>query len=252
MRGSLSVAEEVMSFSRACGSLICAAAIGTANLAHAITYDIANDFSITNNPNGVWSYGYENTLGGTLNLYDVKSTSNGIQYWNSSTVNVTGDPTVFYNPTNSSITVGSYTLPAHTNAFHEGSLDQYSVYEFTAPVAGSYTLASSYGRIDTGGTDVHVLLNGNTASQLFTTILAPGIKNADVYNTTLGLAAGDRVDFAVGWGPNQNYFFDSTAIRAAFTVSVPGPIAGAGIPGLLFAGGGLFAWARKRRKPLAC
>jgi hypothetical protein len=30
--------------------------------------------------------------------------------------------------------------------------------------------------------------------------------------------------------------------------SVPGPIAGAGFPGLLFGGGGLLAWWRRRRK----
>ena len=40
-----------------------------ASLAQAAVYDVANDFSIASNPNGVWTYGSENALGDALTLF---------------------------------------------------------------------------------------------------------------------------------------------------------------------------------------
>jgi hypothetical protein len=37
-------------------------------------------------------------------------------------------------------------------------------------------------------------------------------------------------------------------ITGEMTVAVPGPIAGAGLPGILFAGAALLAWWRRKRE----
>lgn len=91
-------------------------------------------------------------------------------------------------------------------------------------------------------TDVHILLNG---SSLFSSSLngfgASSTKSFS--NGSLSLNAGDILDFAVGFGNNGNYFFDSTGIDVTISsqnspnpTAVPETSSGLGILALGFIG----------------
>lgn len=158
--------------------------------AQAVVYDATADFSVASNPNGVWTYGYSNTLGGAFNLYDSHFFPTS---WNKS-----GEPYL-----------GAYS----GIVLHPGDNGEYSIYRFTAPSTGSYNLNVIFSDADVATTDVHVL--HNNVSQFSGSITD---NTSTGFSTFLALAASDIVDFAVGFGSNGNHQFDSTAVIATLTV----------------------------------
>jgi hypothetical protein len=107
--------------------------------ARAATYDVAADFSTNSNPNGVWSYGYATNLGGNLILYtDTSPSTTNVIWWRH---NIAASvPAVFYNRSTNATTTADGTphLAPHQAVFHPGPQNQYSIYRFTAPAAGTY------------------------------------------------------------------------------------------------------------------
>ena len=148
----------------------------------ATVYNNATGFSATNNPTGVWSYGYLSPGSSpdptTFTLYTSKGTVSGsggsIDYWNVSGSGLT-PPEIFYNPNNTVVTFSTITMQPNQAAFHPGPNDQYSDYRFTTPQAGSYSLSVTFTGIDVGGTttDVHVLSGGSSLTALSSMAMAP-------------------------------------------------------------------------------
>jgi hypothetical protein len=184
-------------------------------------WNTANDFSAVNNPNGVWQYGYESTLGGALILYNVPTTlGTGLNYWTSSNTGADPNPNVSHNPSTSPVAAFDFVSQPNETQFHPGASGQFSVFRWTAPFAGMFSIQADFvGLGNSSTTDLHILVNGSSVFD--GAINGKGMTTA--FNSTQSFVAGSTVDFAVGFGADGNYFSDTTGIDATIRSSVPEP-----------------------------
>jgi hypothetical protein len=64
-------------------------------------------------------------------------------------------------------------------------------------------------------TDVHVL--HNEACIYSAEVSGYGPPSDQSFTTTISVAVGDTIDFAVGYGTNGNYGYDTTGVSAVIT-----------------------------------
>jgi len=176
-----------------------------------MSYSAVGDFSGTDNPDGVWSYGY--TVNGGETLFTQAFTSiPGFDYWNS------GQPvpdsfSVGKNVSGSTVTFETINDPANYLWLDPETAASVDV-TFTAPAAGTYSVTGSFLGIDTNeqAHDVEIYVNG-------TPVFDQEVDQYDqsqAFNLTETLAAGSTVEFAVDTG-FSTYEFLSTGLSAIVT-----------------------------------
>ena len=189
-------------------------------------FDLGADFSLASNPNGTWSYGYSEVLGGVFHPTECTAigvTDNGVPVQSRHFCGV-GIPAVFHNgTTNTAISAyGQASLPPGTTWFYPGLTGRsqnYGVIRFTVPAnqAGAYRVALALAPVADGpwqgDTDFHVLRSGVS---LFDQFL--GVTDHTAYTNVLNLAEGDTLDFVIGRGADG--FSDGSGLRIQALLSL--------------------------------
>lgn len=208
--------------------------------AHApTTYDLSDDFSLQNNPNKVWQYGYSetNSLAADQFRVDTHAEMVGpIGFWHPAVNNGPGPgyyPYVAYNTSNQT-EVGSKGWAASPGevAMEASNTGQYALVRFVAPVAATYKVSAQFAGIHYGlsTTDVHVLLN-NTS--LFDADIdgyggdpsfhrVEGSSPTAAYSGQVEMKASDTVTFAVGYGKDKKNSGDTTGLFAQIVLLAKG------------------------------
>jgi hypothetical protein len=185
-----------------------------------VQYDAVKGFSITANPNGVWTYGWTSSLGSPLTPYTVTDNTSfipGLSSWLRSGTPPDA-PDVGHNLEGVRICYLSFCVPPNDLHLHPGPNGEYSVVRWTAPSSGTIVIQGVFEGLDSGGptsTDVHVL--HNSSHSLLRGPINSYRQPLAFSGILLRVVAGDTIDFAVGFGNNGTHYYDSTGIRFVIT-----------------------------------
>lgn len=184
----------------------------------AVAYSAVDDFSATQNPSGTWSYGYRESAWSDFVLYPSHANPWGPSFdqwslYDSPTVT----PHVTHNRTGDTASYSSITQPSDVLNLHPGPSGERSEVRWTAPSSGTVTIEGRFEGIDTVGTTTDVAVVHNSATTLFDgSINGYGATATAPFSITQAVAAGDTIDFSVGYGSNADHAFDSTGLSATF------------------------------------
>jgi hypothetical protein len=211
------------------------------------TFDLSADFSLRDNPNKVWQYGYSatNSLAPDQFRIDTQSdrvdpqcdSTGSIGFWHPAKSAGPGPgyyPYVAYNTAKQSqVGCKGWAVRAGEVAMEASNIGQYSLVQFVAPLAGTYKVSAQFAGIHYGlsTTDVHVLHNGTS---LFDADIdgyggdpafhkVEGASPTASYSGQVELKANDTVTFAVGYGKNKTHYGDTTGLFAQVVLLAGAP-----------------------------
>ena len=196
------------------------------------TFDLSADFSLRDNPNKVWQYGYSatNSLAPDQFRFDKQADTTGpVGFWHPDTNKGPGTgyyPYIAYNTTKQSQAWPSpngWVVRGGEVAMEASNSGQYSLVRFVAPVAGTYKISAQFAGVHVWSTtDVHVLHNGSSlfdadidgygGDPAFRKVQGAGPTAA--YSGQIEMKANDTVTFAVGYGKNKTNSGDTTGLFA--------------------------------------
>lgn len=170
-------------------------------------FSAVNQFSITQNPNGPWSYGFTEGLGGPFTLHTNNCTTScgpgGIyQGW--------FGPILSFYPW---VVTSAGARFINILDLHPAEPNFYSVVRWTAPTSGRFDLLGLFLGVNPGGVDVHILKNGVSAfdGEVRTAL------DTSIFDLHIMVNQGDTIDFAVGIGGDGSMNGDATGLKATVT-----------------------------------
>ena len=184
----------------------------------ATEYNARDEFSLTQGgTTGVWNYGY--TSGANSNAFiaypnadtgEICGAGTIFERWTDSSVGV--DPGILRNPSTNTYNCagGQIIFPPELLYLHPGPSGQRAVVRWTAPASGTYQIKGAFRKINqNASTDVKILKNAGTS--LFSRNI-DGSNSQQPFNFTVTAAAGETIDFSVGYGSNNSYLGDATGL----------------------------------------